>query len=105
MVTEGLRSGARQRRLLELGYTKTMNSKHLRHSDGCAHAFDVMAVGDLDRNGDISEHDRLLTWDREIYAAIADAMKRAAAELGIATRWGGDFKQWFDGPHFELVTP
>jgi peptidoglycan LD-endopeptidase CwlK len=30
-------------------------------------------------------------------------MKQAAKELGVSIRWGGDFKSFFDGPHFELV--
>jgi peptidoglycan L-alanyl-D-glutamate endopeptidase CwlK len=29
-------------------------------------------------------------------------MKTAAAELGVAIVWGGDWKSFKDGPHFEL---
>jgi peptidoglycan L-alanyl-D-glutamate endopeptidase CwlK len=29
-------------------------------------------------------------------------MKAAAAEEGVALVWGGDWKRFPDGPHFEL---
>lgn len=101
MVTEGLRLMERQKRLMAQGFSKTLNSNHLMQSDGFAHAFDVMAVGDLDRDGDVDAQDKALTWDHVIYSGIAEAMKRAAAEMSISIRWGGDFKSFFDGPHFE----
>jgi peptidoglycan L-alanyl-D-glutamate endopeptidase CwlK len=61
-----------------------------------------MAVGDLDRDGDVDAQDRSIAWNREFYDKIADAMKKAATELGIPIRWGGDFQGFYDGPHFEL---
>lgn len=33
---------------------------------------------------------------------IADAMKKAAAKLGIKIAWGGDWQSFKDRPHFEL---
>lgn len=102
-VTEGLRSIERQRELVAKGFSKTFQSKHLLQEDGFAHAFDVMAVGDLDKSGTADAQDKVYVWRPEIYAVIADAMKQAAGELGVKIRWGGDFKTWFDGCHFELV--
>ena len=29
-------------------------------------------------------------------------MKKAARELGIPVQWGGDWRTFFDGPHFQL---
>lgn len=102
-VTEGLRSMKRQRDLVAKGWSQTLRSKHLKQPDGFGHAIDVMAVGDLDADGDIDSQDKSITWVRHHYARIAEAMKRASAELQIPIRWGGDFKSFFDGPHFELV--
>jgi peptidoglycan L-alanyl-D-glutamate endopeptidase CwlK len=102
-VSEGLRSIERQRELVAKGFSKTLASKHLVQVGGLGHAVDVVAVGDLNADGVIDAQDKSLTWSPAIYRSIAAAMKRAAAELGVPIRWGGDFKSFFDGPHFELV--
>lgn len=102
-VTEGLRSASRQKDLVAQGFSKTLLSKHLAQLDGYSHAFDIVAVGDLNDDGLVDAQDKKLTWDKTIYTEIADAMKKAAAELNIGIRWGGDFKSFFDGPHFELL--
>lgn len=102
-VSEGVRSIERQRTLFDAGTSKTMQSKHLRQADGFGYAADVVATGDLDKDGDVDSQDRSKTWDRDVYSGIAASVKRAADELGVNVRWGGDFKSWFDGPHFELA--
>lgn len=102
-ITEGLRGLERQKMLLETGKSRTLRSSHLRQPDGFAHAIDVMAVGDLDRDGDIDAQDKNITWNREWYGSISDAMYKAARELDISIRWGGAFKSFYDGPHFELL--
>lgn len=85
-VLEGLRTIERQKELYAQGATKTLNSRHL---DG--HAVDLGAyVG-----GEIR-------WDWPLYHKISDAMKQAAKELDVALTWGGDWKSFPDGPHFEL---
>lgn len=86
-VLEGIRSPARQRMLVSEGKSQTLKSKHLT-----GHAVDLGAYV----NGTIS-------WDKQYYAQIADAMKTAAKELEVNIRWGGDFKSFYDGPHFELI--
>lgn len=86
-VLEGLRSPARQRMLVSEGKSQTLKSKHLT-----GHAVDLGAYV----NGTIS-------WDKKYYGQIAEAMKTAAKEQGVNIRWGGDFKSFYDGPHFELV--
>lgn len=86
IVTEGLRTQARQKQLVEAGASRTMNSRHLT-----GHAIDVAAlVGSKVR------------WDWPLYAFIAKEMKAAAEALGIAIVWGGDWRTLKDGPHFEL---
>lgn len=37
-----------------------------------------------------------------LYYKIADAMKQAADELRIPIEWGGDWRTFKDGPHFQL---
>ena len=84
-VTEGLRTRERQAQLVKAGASTTMNSRHIT-----GHAVDVAAWVDGVR------------WDWPLYAKLAAAMKRAASELGVAIIWGGDWRTFKDGPHFEL---
>lgn len=86
IVTEGLRSQARQKQLVAAGASKTMKSRHLT-----GHAVDLAAL--------VAGKVR---WDWPLYAKLAEAMKRAAAELGVPLEWGGDWKSFKDGPHFQL---
>jgi len=86
-VLEGLRTPERQQQLVNDGFSQTLKSKHLT-----GHAVDLVAIV----NGKVS-------WDKEHYPEIARAMKKAAAEQQVKIRWGGDFKTFFDGPHFELI--
>jgi len=85
-VIEGLRSVTRQKELFNAGKSKTMNSRHLT-----GHAVDLAAIVD----GKIN-------WDFENYKKIAVAMKKSAEALGYQIEWGGDWKTFRDGPHFEL---
>lgn len=85
-VVEGLRTLEKQAEYVKSGASKTMNSRHL---DG--HAVDLGAVvGDE------------LRWDWPLYHELAEAMKAAAKELEIPLEWGGDWKTFPDGPHFQL---
>jgi peptidoglycan L-alanyl-D-glutamate endopeptidase CwlK len=82
-VIEGVRHINRQRQLVASGASKTMNSRHLT-----GHAVDLAPYP--------------LSWDWEYFYPIADAMKQAADELGVDLEWGGDWKSFPDGPHFQL---
>jgi peptidoglycan LD-endopeptidase CwlK len=85
-VIEGLRTLTRQKQLVAAGASKTLNSRHLT-----GHAVDLVAlVGGKVR------------WDWPLYPKIAAAMKRAAKELKVPLEWGGDWKSFKDGPHFQL---
>ncbi len=85
-VIEGVRSLDRQHQLYNEGASKTLNSRHLT-----GHAVDLMALV----NGGGS-------WDWPHYHKIADAMKQAAKEQDVDLEWGGDWKSFKDGPHFQL---
>lgn len=86
VVVEGRRSEARQRELVKAGASQTMDSRHLT-----GHAVDLAPY--------IAGQIR---WDWPPFYKIADAMKAAAKELGVALIWGGDWTSFKDGPHFQL---
>ena len=85
-VLEGLRTPERQKALVEAGASQTLNSRHLT-----GHAVDLGAwVGDEVR------------WDWPLYHKIAAAMKDAAKQVDVPIEWGGDWRNFKDGPHFQL---
>jgi peptidoglycan LD-endopeptidase CwlK len=86
IVTEGMRSVERQKVLMAKGASRTMNSKHLT-----GRAVDLAPI----LEGEVR-------WDWPLFYKLADAMKQAAKELNVAIVWGGDWKTFKDGPHFEL---
>ena len=113
-VIYGMRTLEEQKKLFDAGKSQTMKSKHLTGD-----AVDLMAYVD----GKAS-------WELNLYDDLADAMKWAATEEGVAIRWGAawhipDISTWnntmeeamlsyidlrrsegrrpfIDGPHFEL---
>jgi peptidoglycan L-alanyl-D-glutamate endopeptidase CwlK len=90
-ITEGVRTLARQRQLVASGASQTMRSRHLLAPNGFAHAVDVAAkVGGTIR------------WDWPLYERIAIAVKRAAADCNVPIEWGGDWRSFRDGPHYQL---
>jgi peptidoglycan L-alanyl-D-glutamate endopeptidase CwlK len=83
-VIEGIRNINRQRELLKAGRSTTLNSRHLT-----GHAVDMVPYP--------------VDWeDLERFELMAEAMKEAAEELKIPIVWGGDWKGFYDAPHFEL---
>ena len=46
--------------------------------------------------------DGVVKWDWPLYDQLARTMKAAAAELHLPIEWGGDWKTFKDGPHFQL---
>ena len=86
IVTEGVRTTVRQAQLVKAGASRTMNSRHLT-----GHAVDLAATVD----GEVR-------WDWALYTKLNDVMQAAAKELGIQIVWGGSWKSFADGPHWEL---
>lgn len=93
-VIEGLRTLERQKELFSKGATKTLKSRHLT-----GHAVDLAPIVD----GQIPWN------DLDAFNAIKIAMFKAAEELGVTLRWGGDWngnnkkdEAFYDSPHFEL---
>jgi peptidoglycan L-alanyl-D-glutamate endopeptidase CwlK len=90
-ISQGVRSLSEQRKMVSKGASRTMRSRHLAAPNGLGHAVDVVAmIG------------RRPSWELPLYHRLADAMKQAARELGVPVEWGGDWKSFFDGPHFQL---
>ena len=82
-VIEGIRNINRQRELVKTGKSTTMNSRHLT-----GHAVDIAPWP--------------ISWDWAPFCPIADAMMQAAEELEVDLEWGGDWKSFPDGPHYQL---
>ena len=90
-VLEGVRDPLRQRTLVDSGASQTMNGRHIPGADGYAKAVDLGAWVDDQ-----------IDWSWPLYHKIAAAMKEAAKQVGVPIEWGGDWKSFKDGPHFQL---
>ena len=85
-VLEGRRSLDRQKTLVKNGASKTLNSRHLT-----GHAVDLAPmIGNA------------VSWDWPLYHRLAKVIKAAAAAEGVPLTWGGDWRTFKDGPHWEL---
>ena len=85
-ISEGMRTKERQKILYDTGKSQTMNSRHLT-----GHAVDVYAW-----------KDGAVSWEFEDYETINIAFSQAAKLTNIDYVWGGSWKSFKDGPHFEL---
>lgn len=94
VVTEGLRTLERQRELVRIGASKTLNSRHLT-----GHAVDLVPFVDIDKDGKV-ETEEMYAWP--LYNKLAPVIKAAALKEGVDIVWGGDWKKFRDGPHWEL---
>ena len=84
LIIEGVRTLATQKKYLAKGATTTLRSRHLT-----GHAIDI---GPRDTP--------LSHWPP--YYAIAKDFKKAAQLVGVSVEWGGDWKSFKDGPHWQL---
>ncbi len=91
-VLEGLRTVERQKKLVAQGASKTMNSRHIT-----GHAVDIAPFLDTDGDGD-----KEISWSWPHYHRLAPYVKQAAKECGVTITWGGDWRTFKDGPHWEL---
>lgn len=91
VVIEGLRTIERQRELVAKGASRTLKSRHLPGKDGKARAVDIAPV----LGGQVQ-------WAWPLYFKLAPIIKAAAAELSVPIEWGGDWRTFKDGPHWQL---
>lgn len=86
-LTEVMRRIDKQKRLVAAGASTTLNSRHLT-----GHANDVAALVGSE-----------VRWDWPLYHKINEAYAKASDELGIPYEWGGNWKSFKDGCHFQLA--
>lgn len=108
-VLEGLRSRKRQRRLVNQGKSKTMNSRHLV---GMAVDLAWWDDGNISWNTDnVNSFYKVdHSGNYNGYQAIGVAMLQAGEELGVPIRWGADWDgdgqhtdhSFIDWVHFEI---
>lgn len=91
IVTCGVRTLAEQKVLVAKGASKTLRSRHIPAANGYSHAVDLAAT-----------IDGKVRWDWPLYDRLAKAMKAAAKAEKVTVEWGGDWKTFKDGPHYQL---
>ena len=91
IVIEGPRTIERQRQLVAKGASTTMRSRHIPAPNGFAHAVDFAPAPD-----------GVASWDWDLYFPLAKAVKTAATAAGVPVEWGGDWRTFKDGPHWQL---
>ena len=92
MVVEGLRTLEKQKEYYNNGASTTMNSKHLKQSDGFGHAVDLAPI-----------KDGKIDWNNiKQFQMVAKAMKQAAKEFNTPIVHGGDWKTFKDYPHYQI---
>ena len=80
-ITCGLRTVQEQRKLVSMGKSRTMNSRHLT-----GHAVDMVPYP--------------VSWEWDDFTPIVEAFKKAAKDLGVPIVCGYDWG--WDAPHIEL---
>lgn len=91
IITCGGRTVAAQKIMVAKGASTTMRSRHVIAPNGYAHAVDLAYT----IHGAVK-------WDWPLYAKLAVAVKAAATAEKVLVEWGGDWKSFKDGPHFQL---
>jgi len=88
-VLEGLRTLDRQKQLIAAGASSLKDPMRSRHVTG--HAVDIAPmIGGTVR------------WDWPLYHQLAAVVKDAAKAENAPIQWGGDWRTFKDGPHWEL---
>ncbi|PIR06673.1 MAG: peptidase [Candidatus Komeilibacteria bacterium CG11_big_fil_rev_8_21_14_0_20_36_20] len=89
-VIEGYRSETKQNKLFKEGFTKAQFPLS-PHNKKPSRAIDLLPYP-------------FQGWEnKEQFFLLAGVIKAIAHEQNIGIRWGGEFKSFFDGPHFELL--
>lgn len=91
IITCGVRTLEEQKKLLKAGATRTLNSRHIPGKDGYSKAVDFAVT-----------LDGKIKWDWPLYNKLSKIVKEAAKLEGVNIEWGGDWKSFKDGPHFQL---
>ena len=90
-IGDTTRSLAQQRKNMATGVSRTLKSRHLPSKDGLARAVDLLCLVE-----------GKITWSWPPYYVLARVVKEAAKQCKVPVEWGGDWKSFKDGPHFQL---
>ena len=97
-IREGARTMARQKQLVKAGFSRTLNSRHLPDNSGVVHAIDleIPYTGKIETKAERNQRE----WSdaRKINAL----MQQSANYYFMDVEWGGDWKGFPDGFHFQL---
>lgn len=110
-ILEGVREIKRQEELVKTGASTTMNSKHLKQSDGYSYAVDAVPYPVI--WPDLKNKPKEYVKDMGRFYMFVGIILGVAYEMGVKLRVGADWNgnldlndQNFDDlPHFELVKP
>jgi peptidoglycan L-alanyl-D-glutamate endopeptidase CwlK len=94
-IIEGARSEGAQALNLKAGKSRTKRSRHVRanNKNGYACAVDMAPL----------LPDGTIPWNQwDAFKALDTAMKLTAKNLGVRIEWGGDWKTFKDGDHWQL---
>jgi peptidoglycan L-alanyl-D-glutamate endopeptidase CwlK len=91
IVTCGVRTLEEQKVLKAKGASKTLRSRHIPAANGFSHAVDLACT-----------IKGAVRWDWPLYDRLAVRVKAAAKAEKVPLEWGGDWKTFKDGPHYQL---
>ena len=90
-IIETVRTIEQQRIYVAKGTSKTMKSRHIpsTNKSGLCEAVDIAPYP--------------IDWKNiNRFIILSQHIKNIAKKLNISITWGGDFKTFFDAPHYEL---
>lgn len=103
IVTEGVRSRAKQIALVAAGASQTTRGRHVPENNACGMACAVDLAAWVDLDADESVDGGEIRWDWPLYAQLNEVMQEAAQIEGVIVQWGGNcWKTLKDGPHWQL---
>jgi peptidoglycan L-alanyl-D-glutamate endopeptidase CwlK len=91
-VFETLRHPERQKYLVLNKFSQTLHSRHLPNIKGKSEAVDL-----------VYHVDGKPTWDPKYKPQYDFLGHKILEKYGDKLRWGGNFKSFYDGPHYELI--
>jgi len=87
-IIEGHRNKDRQNKLFQEGHTQ-VKYPNSNHNSMPSRAVDVVPYP--------------IDWDNiNRFHHFAGIVKGIASQMGLKIKWGGEFKGFFDGPHYEV---
>jgi peptidoglycan L-alanyl-D-glutamate endopeptidase CwlK len=92
VVLQADRTLAEQKANVKKGVSQTLDSRHLIDKAGFVFAVDIAPLGP----------DGKVSWSWPLYHKLAPIMKKAFANVGVPIEWGGDWRTFKDGPHWQL---